>query len=72
MIQRDSREMIQPVRGLAAYRAANAIGGIKRARDERRGAVHKVVDAQMPARLRAFINLGRTQRQRALPGNVTR
>jgi len=38
--------MIQPERGLAAYRAANTIGRIKLTHDDRHGMVHKVADAQ--------------------------
>lgn len=76
MIQRCAclprRWMIQPVRGLAAYRAGNAIERIKRVRDDRHDTLHKVAAAQTPGSVRAFINPGRTQRQRALPGNVTR
>lgn len=65
--------MIQPMRGSAAYRAGNAIERIKRVRDDRHDTRYiRSPVQQTPGSVRAFINPECTQRQRALPGNVTR
>lgn len=64
--------MIQLERGLAAYRATNAIGQIKLTRDDRHGAVHKVVDALTGDRYVPSLTLDVRNAKGHYPGNVTR
>jgi len=65
--------MIQPMRGLAAYRAANAIERIKRVRDDRHDALHKVAGAQTPDRVTLPSLTPDVRNAKGhYPGNVTR